>query len=74
MYRGLSAESPKARRRDSIVALMLLSKSTTVSSGQSLLLITSRVDDLALTFKEPPQHLKHLFSEKNLVVRIGRVD
>jgi len=29
-------------------------------------------DNLALTFKEHPQNLKHLFSEQNLIVRIGR--
>ena len=70
MYRGLSAESPRARRRVLIVALMLWSKSTTVSSAHSLFLDFLAGDNLALTFNEHPQDLKHLFSEENLMVRI----
>ena len=31
-------------------------------------------NDLALTFKEHPQDLKHLFSEDDLIVRNGRLD
>jgi hypothetical protein len=31
-------------------------------------------DNLGLAFKEHPQDLKHLFSEQNLVVRIGRLN
>jgi hypothetical protein len=31
-------------------------------------------DNLAFTFKEHPQNLKHLFSEDDLIVRIGRLD
>jgi hypothetical protein len=30
-------------------------------------------DNLALTFKEHPQNLKHLFSQENLMVRTGIV-
>src|SRR5580692_2417696 len=46
MYRASSAESPRARRRALIVALMLWSKSTTVSFAHNLLLISSRVSIL----------------------------
>src|ERR1700689_97182 len=31
-------------------------------------------DNLTLTFKQHPQDLKHLFSEQNLIIRIGRLN
>ena len=31
-------------------------------------------DNLSFTFKQHPQDLKHLFSEENLIVRIGRLN
>ena len=74
MYRGLSAESPSARRRVLIVALMLWSKSTTVSIRPKPFYDLLAGDNLALTFNEHPQDLKHLFSEDDLIVRIGRVN
>ena len=60
MKRGVSAESPSASRSRFIAALMLCSKSTIVSPGQSCLRRSSRVTSSpgrSTSMPEDPQRL-----------------